>query len=79
MPYLFENNAQRAKAKLGNWAVLHTSRLGHDHVDAGTDFFKADKTFDVVKNFSIRAYIAKKKLCDMHWNGQTTGNITSSW
>ncbi len=76
VPYV---NAQRAKAKLGSWAVLHSSELGHDHLDAGTDFFKADKTSDVVKNFSIRAYIAKKKLCDMHWNGQTTGNIPSSW
>lgn len=76
VPYV---NSQRAKANLGSWAVLHSSTLGHDHVDAGTDFFKADKTTDVVKNFSIRAYIAKKKLCDMHWNGQTTSNIPSSW
>ncbi len=72
-------NAQRAKAKFGRWAVLHTSNLGHDHVDAGTDFFKADKTTDVIKEISIRAYIAKKKLCDLNWNGQTTSNIPSSW
>ena len=76
VPYV---NAQRAKANLGAWAVLHTSTLGHDHVDAGTDFFKADATSDVLKEISIRAYIAKKKLCDLHWNGQTTSNIPSSW
>lgn len=76
VPYV---NAQRASANLGRWAVLHTSRLGHDHVDAGVDFFKADKTTDVLSEISIRPYIAKKKLCDMHWQGQTTGNIPSSW
>ncbi|MBR5101890.1 MAG: hypothetical protein IK092_02055, partial [Muribaculaceae bacterium] len=76
VPYV---NAQRAKANLKSWAVLHTSQLGHDHVDAGTDFFKADETIDVAKNFSIRAYIAKKKLCDLSWNGQTTSNIPTSW
>ncbi|MBR1544300.1 MAG: hypothetical protein IJ626_05350 [Muribaculaceae bacterium] len=76
VPYV---NSQRATANLGRWAVLHTSTLGHDHIDAGTDFFKSDDNWDLLKNLSIRAYIAKKKLCDMNWNGQTTGNIPSSW
>lgn len=76
VPYV---NSQRAKANLGSWAVLHSSTLGHDHVDAGVDFFKADKTSDVLKNISIRPYLAKKKLCDLPWNGQTTSNIPSSW
>ena len=76
VPYV---NAQRAKANLGGWAVLHTSKLGHDHVDAGVDFFKADKTTDVVRDFSIRPYIAKKTLCELPWSGQTTSNIPQSW
>lgn len=76
VPYV---NAERAKANLGQWVVLHKSTLGHDHVDAGIDFFKADKTTDVVKEFSIRPYLAKKKLCELNWNGQTTNNIPTSW
>ena len=76
VPYV---NADRAKANLGSWVVLHRSTLGHDHVDAGTDFFKADKTTDVLKEISIRAYLAKKKLCELDWNGQTTSNIPTSW
>lgn len=76
VPY---NNAERASANLGKWVVLHTSKLGHDHVPAGTDFFQSDDKLDIVKELSIRTFIAKKKICDLPWNGQTTGSIPSSW
>lgn len=72
-------NAERAKAKFGKWAVLHTSTLGHDHVEAGTDFFQSDNYFELAMNLDIRTYIAKHKLCDLPWNGQTTDNIPTSW
>ena len=76
VPY---DNAKKAKNAFGDWAVLHTSTLGHDHVPAGTDFFQSDDNMDLVKKLSIRTFIAKKKLCDLPWNGQTTDNIPKSW
>ena len=76
VPY---DNAERAKAKYGGWAVLHKSSLGHDHVPAGSDFFKADGNIDLMNKLDLRVYTAKHKLCKLQWNGQTTSNIPSAW
>ena len=72
-------NAERAKAKFGDWAVLHTSKLGHDHVDSGTDFFQSDSYFDLAMSLDLRTFMAKHRLCNLPWNGQTTNNIPTSW
>jgi hypothetical protein len=40
------------------------------------DFFKGEMS-DVLKNFAIRIYMAKKKLCDQAWKNQQKGCITS--
>ena len=76
VPYV---NATKAKNSLGNWAVLHPSSLGHDHVASGTDFFKSDNNWQLVKKLDLRLFIAKKKVCDLPWSGQTTSSIPQSW
>ena len=76
VPY---DNAEKAKNSFGGWAVLHSSKLGHDHVPAGTDFFQSDDKMDIAKSLTIRTFVAKKKLCDLPWNGQTLNNIPKSW
>lgn len=59
--------------------MLHSSKLGHDHVPAETDFFQSDDKMDIAKSLTIRTFVAKKKLCDLPWNGQTLNNIPKSW
>ena len=76
VPYV---NATKAKNSLGQWNVLHTSTLGHDHSDSGQDFFKSDDNWELAKKLNLRLFIAKKKLCDLPWSGQTTSNIPQSW
>ena len=39
VPY---DNAERAIAKFGNWAVLHIAKYTHEHVDAEQDFFAGE-------------------------------------
>ena len=80
VPY---DNAERAVAKLGKWAVLHTSDLGRDHVDAGQDFFAGETKSDGDKislfiKDDLRVALAIKKLIDIPYKGQTAGGI-SSW
>ena len=76
-------NAERAVAKLGKWAVLHTSDLGREHVDAGQDFFAGETKevgdkFKLVIENDLRVAIAIKKLIELPYTGQTAGAI-SEW
>ncbi len=73
VPY---ENAKSAQNSFDGWVVLNTSTNGHDHMDSGMDFFKGEES-DVLKNFAIRIYMAKKKLCEQSWKNQQKGCITS--
>ena len=80
VPY---DNAERAVAKLGNWAVLHTSNYIREHVDAGQDFFAGEtKDLDdqivLVIEDDLRVAVAIKKLIELPYTGQTAGAI-SEW
>ena len=80
VPY---DNAERAVTKLGEWAVLHTSDRGREHVDAGQDFFagETDGVFDKVAlaiENDLRVAVALKKLIDLPYKGQKAGDI-SKW
>ena len=72
VPY---DNAERAKAKLGDWAVLHTANLKHDHVDSGKDFFAGDDNGKILVNDNLRITFAIKALVDLPYQGQTKGAI----
>lgn len=61
------------------WVSTHTSSLGHDHVDSGTDFFKSDDNWELAGKLDLRIFIAKHKLCDLPWNGQTTSSMSNNW
>lgn len=69
-------NAQRAVAKLGKWAVLHTADLEHDHGDSGVDFFAGDGKESVIGNDNLRITLAIKKLIDLPYSGQKEGAVT---
>lgn len=79
VPY---DNAERAIAKFGNWAVLHIAKYTHEHVDAGQDFFagEADGWGDrinlAIEN-DLRVAVAIKKLIDLPYKDQKAGSITS--
>jgi len=74
VPY---DNAERAKAKLGLWAVLHTSTLNHDHVAAGKDFFTGDENIEIVlKKNDFRVCFALRELIAVPYTGQKAGEIT---
>lgn len=77
-------NFERAVSSIGqetssSWIKQHVSELGHDHVPAGTDFFKSDDNWELIGTLSLRVFIAKKKLCDLHWNGQTPSSMSTTW
>ena len=77
-------NFQRALSAIGqesssSWIKQHISELGHDHVPAGTYFFKSDDNWELLGNLSLRVFIAKKKLCDLPWNGQTPSSMSTTW
>ena len=72
VPY---ENATSAVNRLGGWTTLLTSKDGLDHVPAGTDFFKG-KNSTIISNFGIRAYVAKRQLCELQWNNQKKGAIS---
>lgn len=72
VPY---DNAERAKAKLGDWTVLHTSTLNHDHVDSGKDFFAGDSNKGIFINDNLRITYAMKTLLDLPYNGQKKGAV----
>lgn len=74
VPY---DNAERAVAKLGGWAVLHTAELGHDHGDSGKDFFAGDSNAGIFINDNLRITYAMKTLLDLPYSGQTTSSVTS--
>ena len=62
-----------------DWIKQHISQLGHDHVDSGSDFFKGDDDWEILSNYTIRLFTAKKKICDLPWNGQTTSSMPTTW
>ncbi len=71
-------NSINAEAGSG-WISIHKSTLGHDHVDSGTDFFKADDNWELLGKLDLRIFTAKHKLCDLPWNGQTTSSMSNNW
>ena len=75
VPY---DNAERAEEKLGDWVVLHTADLKHDHGPSGKDFFAGDKNYEIVLSDNLRISQAIKKLIDLPSAGQTT-NMIDNW
>jgi len=73
VPY---ENAKSAENRLDGWTVLLTSSENLDHVPAGIDFFQGEKS-NIIENFGIRVYVAKKQLCELPWKNQKKGSITS--
>ena len=74
VPY---DNAERAKAQLGKWAVLHKSTLKHDHNDSGTDFFSGDGKTQNIRLQNLRVSIALGTIMSQPVKGQKEGSITS--
>lgn len=72
VPY---ENATSAQNSLSGWTVLKSSSNGNDHVESGKDFFQGEEV-DLVKNFAIQTYVAKKQLCNLPWKNQKKGSIT---
>ena len=76
VPY---DNAERAVAKLGKWAVLHTATMGHDHLDSGEDFF-AGASEGLVKlalQGDLRVAVAIETLIKCPYKDQKAGDIKS--
>lgn len=71
VPYV---NAESAVNRLGGWTVLNKAEEGHDHVEAGTDFYQGGYGA-LFLNFGLRAYVAKRQLCELNWKNQQKGAI----
>ena len=76
VPY---DNAERAVAKLGKWAVLFTANYNQDHVKAGEDFFAgtAEGKVSLVLQGDLRVAVAIEKLIKISYTGQKAGDIAS--
>ena len=73
VPY---ENAKSAENRLDGWTTLKTATDGKDHVPSGVEFFKGDMS-TIIAHFGIRAYLAKKQLCELSWKNQKKGAIKS--
>lgn len=73
VPY---DNAERAVAKFGKWAVLHLADMKHDHSASGVDFFSGDsKIIDVAYEESLRLSTALLKILKQPVVGQKAGDV----
>jgi len=76
VPY---DNAERAVAKLGKWAVLFTAKYNQDHLKAGEDFFAgtAAGKISLALQGDLRVAVAIEKLIEKSYSGQKAGDIAS--
>ena len=74
VPY---DNAERAVAQLGSWAVLHKADNKQDHIESGKDFFRGDSNAGVFFHDNLRISSAMRAIMGLPYKGQKAGDIKS--
>ena len=74
VPY---DNAERAVAQLGSWAVLHKADNKQDHIESGKDFFRGDSNAGVFFHDNLRISSAMRAIMGLPYKGQKSGDIKS--